>query len=110
MFPEESFGEVDCERVEERWRKGQGYRDGRDKERGSWVGGRVTEWVKRDEVGEIGRQRVGWRCGIHGCGYWVRLIRWEEDDGEREMQEAGSVMVQESLQVEEHDEHQWSTF
>jgi hypothetical protein len=80
MFPEESFGEVECERVEERWRRGQEYTDGRDKERGSWVGGRVTEWVKRDEVDERGR--VGWRCGIHGWGYLARLIKWEDEKDE----------------------------
>ena len=62
MFPEESFAEVGWQRVEERWRRG-------------W------EWVLRDDVGELGRRRVGWRCESHGWGYWVREIRWT-DDGE----------------------------
>jgi hypothetical protein len=84
MFPEESFGVVDCERVEERWRRGQGYREGRDKKAGNWIGGRVTEWVKRDEVGERGRQRVDWKCGVHGWSYLARLIKWEEEEDEEE--------------------------
>jgi hypothetical protein len=32
MFPEESFAEVEWERIEERWRKGQGYLSGKDSE------------------------------------------------------------------------------
>jgi hypothetical protein len=43
MFPEESFGEVEWERVEDMWRRGQEYRNGRDEEGCHWVGGRVTE-------------------------------------------------------------------
>jgi hypothetical protein len=80
MFPEESFGEIDWGRIEERWRNGQGYKEGKDVERGSWISGRITEWVNRDDIGERGRHRVGWRCVVHGWGYWVRLISWEDDD------------------------------
>jgi hypothetical protein len=32
MFPEESFAEVEWERIEEGWRKGQGYLAGKDSE------------------------------------------------------------------------------
>jgi hypothetical protein len=66
IFPEESFAEVEWERFEERWRKEQGYLSGKDSEQRSWVGGAVTEWAKRDEAGESGRKRGGWKCGSHG--------------------------------------------
>jgi len=66
MFPEESFAEVEWERIEEGWRKGQGYLSGKDGEQRSWVGGGVTERPKRDEAGELGRKRVGWSFGSHG--------------------------------------------
>lgn len=45
------------------------------------VGGRIREWGKRNEADELGRQRVGWKCQVHGWGYWVREFRWA-DDGE----------------------------
>lgn len=59
---------------------------GKDREQRSWVGGRVTEWVNRDEAGELVRQRVGWKCGTHGWAYWAREIRWggRWGDGENE--------------------------
>ncbi len=44
--------------------------------------GRSMEWVKCDDLGEWGRQRIGWICKVHGWGYWVRQIRW--DDGKDE--------------------------
>ncbi|PMD17415.1 hypothetical protein NA56DRAFT_752440 [Hyaloscypha hepaticicola] len=89
IFPEESFAEVPWQRVEERWRKGQGYMEKKGGEGLAARGGRIPEWVKRDDVGERGRQRIGWMCKVHGWGYWVREIRWEddgedEDGGERE--------------------------
>ena len=81
MFPEESFAEVEWQRVEERWRRGQGYKEGRDEEGRKWIGGRGGDWVLRDEAGVLGRRRVGWKCKSHVWEYWVREIRWT-DEGE----------------------------
>jgi hypothetical protein len=73
MFPEENFAEIRWEDVEARWRRGQEYRVGQ-----SWVGGRVTEWARREDMGELGRTRVGWVCRVHGWGFWIRVLRWED--------------------------------
>lgn len=70
MFPEESFAEVPWQRVEERWRRDQGYREKKGAEGLAARGGRITEWVKRDDVGELGRQRIGWMCK----GTWMGLL------------------------------------
>jgi len=75
MYPEESFVGVESERVEERFRRGQGYRKGRDEDGSRWFGGKVGEWALRDEVGELGRRTVGWRCERHGWWYWIREVR-----------------------------------
>jgi hypothetical protein len=89
MFPEESFAEVEWEQVEERWRRGQGYKSGKDSEQRSWVEARVTGWARRDEAVELGRQMVGWRCKVHWWGYWAREIRCEDDgeDGDQDEEE-----------------------
>ena len=61
MFPEECFQEVDVRSVEELW-------------------GKERQWWMRSDVGDGGKEipRVGWRCSVHGWGYWVRVVRFEE--------------------------------
>jgi hypothetical protein len=103
MFPEESFAEVPWQRVEERWRRGQGIGG----EELAARGGRVMEWVKRDDVGEWGRQRVGWMCKVHGWGYWVREIRWEndgEDEDGGEKDEDGGETKEENERFQDAEE------
>jgi hypothetical protein len=70
-------------------------------------GGRVMEWVKRDDVGEWGRQRVGWMCKVHGWGYWVREIRWEndgEDEDGGEKDEDGGETKEENERFQDAEE------
>ena len=79
MYPEESFAEIGWQAVEAEWKRGQRYKVERGVEGClAEVGGRVTQWARREEVGELGRGRVGWVCSMHGWGYWLRRIVWEE--------------------------------
>lgn len=83
MYPGECFTEIPWERVEQRWRKEVEFRAEKGSKRKGVlpsVGGRATEWVNRDDVGELGRDRVTWLCAKHGVRYWAKLIRWEDDE------------------------------
>jgi hypothetical protein len=65
MYHEESFVEISQEAMGERWVDEQ-----ED----------ILEWWRREESGELGRDRMGWRCWRCGWWYWVRVVEFEDLD------------------------------
>lgn len=58
-FPEESFVEISPTEYERRWAE-------------------QREWWRREQVGELGHDRIGWACRTCNTKYWAHLIEFRD--------------------------------